>query len=147
MGRSGGGSGRSGGGFGGGRSSGGFSGGGRSSGGFSRGGSSGGFGHRSYYGGPRYYGHSFFGPRYYGGSGCGCGGAISAIIVLFAVIMIFNINSGIFHPYFFIMIALGFYTNIKISKKMSTNVKFRLFIEKVSQKWYTIKNRGDKNKT
>lgn len=91
MGRSGGGSGRSGGGFGGGRSSGGFSGGGRSSGGFSRGGSSGGFGHRSYYGGPRYYGPSFFRPRYYGGSGCGCGGAISAIIILFAIIMIFNI--------------------------------------------------------
>lgn len=68
-------------------------------------------------------------------------------IVLLYIIMIFNINSGIFHPYFFIMIALGFYTNIKISKKMSTNVKFRLFIEKVSQKWYTIKNRGDKNKT
>ena len=68
-------------------------------------------------------------------------------IVLLYIIMIFNINSGIFHPYFFIMIALGFYTNIKISKEMSTNVKFRLFIEKVSQKWYTIKNRGDKNKT
>lgn len=68
-------------------------------------------------------------------------------IVLLYIIMIFNINSGMFHPYFFIMITLGFYTNIKISKKMSTNVKFRLFIEKVSQKWYTIKNRGDKNKT
>ena len=68
-------------------------------------------------------------------------------IVLIYIIIIFNINHGIFHIYFFIMIALGFYTNIKLTKKMLNNVKCRLFIEKIKKKCYTIKNRGDKNKT
>ena len=68
-------------------------------------------------------------------------------IVLIYIIIIFKINNGIFHPYFFIMIALGFYTNNKIIKKMSSNEKYRLFIEKTTSKWYTIKNRGDQNKT
>lgn len=88
MGRSGGGSGRSSGGFGG-RSSGGFSGGGRSSGGFSRGSSSRGFGYSS---GPRFY----FGPRYYGryGSGCGCGGGITSIILLFIIFMFVSFYDG-----------------------------------------------------
>ena len=39
-------------------------------------------------------------------------------IVLLYIIMIFNINHGIFHIYFFIMIALGFFTNLKWSKRM-----------------------------
>lgn len=92
MGRSGGGGGRSSGGFGGGRSSGGFSGGGRSSGGFSRGSSGGGFRHGQHFGGP------VFGPRYsYGfrrpyGTGCGCGGAFTAIFLMF-LIFIFAIFS------------------------------------------------------
>ncbi len=84
MGRSGGGSGRSSGGSGG-RSSGGFSGGGRSSGGFSGGG---GFGHRPGPGGPpprHHWGPRFFGPRY----GCGCGGGVFAIIILF-ILFIFS---------------------------------------------------------
>lgn len=95
MGRSGGGSGRSGGGFGGGRSSGGFSGGGRSSGGFSSGG---GFGRRpvggSHFGGP------VFGPRYgWGyrrpyGTGCGCGSGISLIIILFILLMFSGFFNG-----------------------------------------------------
>ncbi len=93
MGRSGGGSGRSGGGFGG-RSSGGFSGGGRSSGGFSRRSSSGGgfsrgFGYST---GPRFH----FGPSYYGGygSGCGCGGGITSIILLFLIFIFVSIYDG-----------------------------------------------------
>lgn len=87
MGRSGGGSGRSGGGFGG-RSSGGFSGGGRSSGGFSRGSSSGG-------GFSRGFGYSS-GPRYYGGygSGCGCGGGLTTIILLFIILIFVNFSNG-----------------------------------------------------
>ena len=68
-------------------------------------------------------------------------------IVLIYIIIIFNINNGIFHPYFFILILLGFYTNIKLTKKMLKNVKFRRLIAKMQKKWYTIKNRGDHNKT
>ena len=68
-------------------------------------------------------------------------------VVLLYIIIIFNINHGIFHIYFFIMITLGVYTNKKITQKMLKNVKCRLFIEKIFQKWYTVKNRGDKNKT
>ena len=45
------------------------------------------------------------------------------------------------------MIALGFYTNLILTKKMLKNVKCRSFIEKISNKCYTIKNRGDQNKT
>ena len=68
-------------------------------------------------------------------------------IVLIYIIIIFKVNNGIFHPYFFIMMILGFYLNTKLTKKLSSNEKFRLFIEKTRKKWYTIKNRGDKNKT
>ena len=83
MGRSGGGSGRSGGGFGGGRSSGGFSGGGRSSGGFSSGG---GFGHSS---GPHFtvgpsFGYGFGYPR---STGCGCGSGIIIVIIFFIMML------------------------------------------------------------
>lgn len=84
MGRSGGGSGRSGGGFGG-RSSGGFSGGGRSSGGsFSRG-----FGFST---GPRFH----FGPSYYGGygSGCGCGGGLTTLIIIFIIYIFISFYEG-----------------------------------------------------
>ena len=68
-------------------------------------------------------------------------------IVLIYIIIIFKINNGIFHPYFFIMMILGFYLNVKLTKKMSSNQKFCLFIEKIQKKCYTIKNRGDQNKT
>ncbi len=68
-------------------------------------------------------------------------------IVLIYIIIIFKINSGIFHIYFFIMISLGFFSNIKLTKKMLNNVKCRSIIEKVKKKCYTIKNRGDQNKT
>ena len=68
-------------------------------------------------------------------------------IVLIYIIIIFKINNGIFHLYFFIMIILGFYTNIILTKIMLNNVKFCSFIAKLNQKCYTIKNRGDKNKT
>lgn len=67
-------------------------------------------------------------------------------IVLIYIIMIFKINHGMFHLYFFIMIVLGFLTNIKLTKKMLKNVKYRSFIEKIKKKCYTIKNRGDQNK-
>ena len=93
MGRSSGGGGRSSGGFGGGRSSGGFSGGGRSSrGGFS----GGGFGHRNsgssfgFYHRPMYGG---WGPRYYG-NGCGCGGGITTILILFILLLFLDFPSG-----------------------------------------------------
>lgn len=93
MGRSGGGTGRSGGGFGG-RSSGGFSGGGRSSGGFSRGSSSGGGFSRGfgYSAGPMFH----FGPRYYGGygRGCGCGGGIASIILIFIILIFLGSFNG-----------------------------------------------------
>ena len=68
-------------------------------------------------------------------------------IVLIYIIIIFKINNGIFHLYFIFMIALGFYTNLILTKKMLKNVKCRSFIEKISNKCYTIKNRGDQNKT
>ncbi len=68
-------------------------------------------------------------------------------IVLLYIIIIFKINNGIFHFYFFIMITLGFFTNLKLTQKMLKNVKCRSFIEKIKKKCYTIKNRGDQNKT
>lgn len=68
-------------------------------------------------------------------------------IVLIYIIIIFKINNGMFHLYFFIIISLGFYSNIKLTKKMLNNVKCRSIIEKIKKKCYTIKNRGDQNKT
>ena len=68
-------------------------------------------------------------------------------MVLIYIIIIYKVNHGIFHIYFFIMIALGFYSSLQLTKKMSSNKKICLFIEKITSKCYTIKNRGDKNKT
>lgn len=68
-------------------------------------------------------------------------------VVLLYIIIIFKLNNGIFHLYFFIMITLGFLSNLKLTKKMLKNVKYRSFIAKIKKKCYTIKNRGDQNKT
>lgn len=51
-------------------------------------------------------------------------------IVLIYIILIYKINNGIFHIYFFIMIILGFITNIKVTKKMLKNVKCRCLLKK-----------------
>lgn len=64
-------------------------------------------------------------------------------IILLYIIIIFKINHGKFHPYFFIMIIIGFITCEKTTKKMLNNVKFRSFIAKLTNKCYTKKNRGD----
>lgn len=39
-------------------------------------------------------------------------------VVLLYIIIIFKLNSGIFHIYFFIMLALGFLSNLKLTQKM-----------------------------
>lgn len=64
-------------------------------------------------------------------------------IVLLYIIMLYKINHGIFHPYFFILLILGYISNKKFTKKVLSNVKLSRFIEKHLKKWYTIKNRGD----
>ena len=64
-------------------------------------------------------------------------------VVLIYIIIIFKINHGIFHIYFFFMIALGFYTNLKLTKKVLKNVKCQSLIQKMKKKCYTVKNRGD----
>lgn len=66
-------------------------------------------------------------------------------IVLLYTIILYKLNNGKFHIYFFIMIVLGFISNIKITKLMLNNVKFISYLEKYKQKWYTIKNRRNKN--
>lgn len=60
-------------------------------------------------------------------------------IVLIYIIIVFKINNGKFHPYFFIMILLGIYSSMKLTQKMLKNVKLRHSIEKIKKKWYTIK--------
>lgn len=60
-------------------------------------------------------------------------------VVLIYIIITYKINNGKFHPYFFIMIILGFYSSFKLTKKMLKNVKLRQSIEKIKKKWYTIK--------
>lgn len=60
-------------------------------------------------------------------------------IVLLYIIIIYKLNNGNFHPYFFIMIVLGFYSSIKLTKKLLKNVKLRLLLEKIKKKCYTIK--------
>ena len=68
-------------------------------------------------------------------------------VVLLYIIIIFKLNNGIFHLYFFIMITLGFLSNLKLTQKVLKNVKFHSFIANIKKKCYTIKNRGDQNKT
>jgi len=60
-------------------------------------------------------------------------------IVLLYIIIIYQINNGKFHPYFFIMIILGIYSCYKLTKRMLKNVKLLCMLEKVKKKWYTIK--------
>lgn len=65
------------------------------------------------------------------------------VIVLLYIITIFKINNGKFHIYFFILLYLGFFTGIKLLKKVSINDKLRNFLDKRKKKWYTVENRGD----
>lgn len=58
-------------------------------------------------------------------------------IVLLYIIIIFKINNGKFHIYFFIMITLGYIFSIHLSQKLLKNVKCRALIEKIKQKCYT----------
>ncbi len=60
-------------------------------------------------------------------------------IVLIYIIIIYKINNGQFHIYFFIMLILGFYSNIKLTKKLLKNVKLRQSLAKFKKKCYTIK--------
>lgn len=60
-------------------------------------------------------------------------------IVLIYIIITYKINNGKFHPYFFIMILLGFYSSIKATKSMLKNVKIMQLLEKIKKKCYTIK--------
>ncbi len=58
-------------------------------------------------------------------------------IVLLYIIIIFKINNGNFHPYFFIMLTLGFFTGLKSKQYLLKNVKLRSFIEKIKKTCYT----------
>jgi len=60
-------------------------------------------------------------------------------IVLLYIIIVYKLNNGKFHPYFFIMLSLGFYSSIKLTKRLLKNVKLRLFLEKIKNKCYTNK--------
>lgn len=51
-------------------------------------------------------------------------------IVLLYIIMIFKINNGKFHPYFFIMLILGFLIGTKSKNKVLKNVKLKRLFEK-----------------
>lgn len=64
-------------------------------------------------------------------------------IILLYIIIIYKINHGKFHPYFFITILIGYITCEKITKKMLKNVKFHGFLAKLKNKCYTKKNRRD----
>lgn len=58
-------------------------------------------------------------------------------IVLLYIIIIFKINNGKFHIYFFFMIALGYIFGIHLSNNLLKNVKCPPFIEKIKKKCYT----------
>lgn len=60
-------------------------------------------------------------------------------IVLLYIIIVFKINNGKFHPYFFIMIILGTISSIVLTKKLRKNVKLCLLIEKIKKRCYTKK--------
>ena len=52
-------------------------------------------------------------------------------IILIYIILMYKINHGNFHPYFFIMIVLGFLLSYIVFKKMYNNVKFKRLVEKL----------------
>lgn len=63
------------------------------------------------------------------------------IIVLLYIIILYKINNGNFHIYFFIMLTLGFIAGKKLQVKMLNNVKFLELIEKIKKKCYTKKEK------
>lgn len=58
-------------------------------------------------------------------------------IVLIYIISLFKLNHGQFHIYFFLMIILGFWSNISFTKKLLNNVKCQRLVAKIKKKWYT----------
>lgn len=60
-------------------------------------------------------------------------------VVLLYVIVVYKINRGIFHIYFFLMIILGFLVGYKVKKYLLNNVKWRGFVAKFKKKCYTKK--------
>lgn len=55
-------------------------------------------------------------------------------IVLLYIILIFKLNHGIFHPYFFIMMGLGYILGLYIQKKVSNNSKYLQYVERKKKK-------------
>ncbi len=55
-------------------------------------------------------------------------------IVLLYIILVFKINNGNFHIYFFIMMILGFMMSIRFTKKLVNSVKFKQLLEKKKKK-------------
>lgn len=55
-------------------------------------------------------------------------------VVLLYIILVFKINNGNFHIYFFIMMVLGFLCSVKVNKLLLNNVKFCSLLEKKKKK-------------
>lgn len=60
-------------------------------------------------------------------------------IVLLYIIIVYKINKGIFHIYFFLMMILGFMLGARLHKYLLNNVKYRGFVAKVKKRCYTKK--------
>lgn len=58
-------------------------------------------------------------------------------IVLIYLILLFKLNNGQFHIYFFLMIIIGYLIGNKLLKILLSNVKYREFIAKRKKKCYT----------
>ncbi len=58
-------------------------------------------------------------------------------LILIYIILIFHINNGTFHLYFFLMIIIGYIMAFKFTNKMLNNVKFCSFLAKLKKKCYT----------
>ena len=55
-------------------------------------------------------------------------------IAIIYICLLFKVNNGNIHPYFIIMVLLGFLLGVKIKKALTKNVKLYDFIVKRKQK-------------
>ena len=54
-------------------------------------------------------------------------------IVLIYLIILYKLNNGKFHLYFFIMLVLGFYSSYSLNKHLLSNVKLKHFLAKIKK--------------
>ncbi len=58
-------------------------------------------------------------------------------LVLIYLIILYKLNNGNFHIYFFFLLILGFFSAYQMSKKFFKSKKTFKFLARIKKRWYT----------